>query len=116
MQMECVNQRLRFDVLKKLFTSGKRKHLTELREKVKLRAGYFLKRGKLDYESILSLMVFPVPNRRNLLKSFKKLDGGKAYASVAIGRLNGKKTGYCSRKRRRIPHRLRELCTVRLYR
>ena len=78
MKLECVNQRLRFDVLRRLFLSGKQSHLKELRQKVKLRAGHFLQRGKTDYESILALMVFPIPGKKNLLKSFKKLEAKKA--------------------------------------
>lgn len=116
MKLECANQRLRFDVLRRLFLSGKPDHLIELRQKVKLRAGYFLQRRKLDYESILALMVFPIPGKKKLLDAFKKIDSKKPYAEVALERLNKSRTSFCAKNKRRIPYALREICQVKVYR
>ena len=116
MRLDCANQRLRFDVLRKLFTSGKKTHLSELRDKVKLRASYFLKRKVFDYESVLSLLVFPVPGEQDLLKEFVKIEKGKPFAKVALQRQAETRSLICHPRQKRLPYALREICKVRVYR
>ena len=75
-----------------------------------------LERKTFDYESVLSLLVFPIPGEKQLLKEFSKLDKNKPFAKVALQRQVEARSLICYPQEERLSYALREVCKVRVYR
>ena len=78
------------------------------------RARHYLKNGEYDYLSVISLMMYPVKNRANILLEFSRIPGPReAFDAVAWDKIQGKRPRAC--RRDFITPGLKEICAARAY-
>lgn len=116
-KMDCIQQKLSFEVLRRLRRSNKTPLKRELSHRVLSRARYFLKKKEVDYQSVISLMVFPIHKKEYWLKQFQKLAGAdNPFPALALHRLQKKqKPDVCHDLRGISRFRFYEVCNLAVF-
>ena len=109
MKLECSEENISYEVLKTHYRSHLPSAKQDLENAIFNRAKYFLEKKEYDYFSILMIMAFPVPDKEKWLREFQKIPGKRApFSLIAIDRIQGKESDYCSAKK--VPLYLKEIC------
>lgn len=114
-QMDCLQQQISLQIQKKFWFSRRRHSKKHLREKILSRVSFFLKKQEFDYQSVISLMKFPLKERKKILKNFSKLPGVRApFTTVALERISGvRESRFC--RGNKTDFYLKEICSLKVH-
>jgi hypothetical protein len=115
---DCAQQRLQMRLLIQLHKTkaDRLKSQNYLNFLVLKRIKYFLSVGEFDYQSVISLMMFPIPKKYELLQLiFQKTPSHNPQLSkVVFEKIRKKNPSLCLQKGKVLPLSVREICSLKI--